>query len=91
MSITSTARTAATDGGQDTVVAYDVMREAANRLVAAILTTSTRRGGVVEHATVLAQMGEVRDRAEAVPTRDMVAIRIAAEQFAAETVALRAA
>ena len=87
MSITSTARATTAERPvrqPDTVVAYDVMREAANRLIASHVATSSFNGGPVAHESVLERINEIADRADAVPAGDLGAIHEAAAQFAAE-------
>lgn len=66
---------------RDTVVVYDVMREAANQLVAEWLSRSTNRGGPVPSSEVREQIAHIRDEVHEIPTRDFDAIVAATTEF----------
>ena len=65
----------------DTVVAYDVMREAATHLVAHLNATSVEDGGTVPLEVVIERIRAVNSDASAVDETDPVAIDAATQDF----------
>lgn len=57
------------------VVAYDVMREAANRLVAGILDVARTDGTDAAIAAAVVEVGKIRDRVDAVDAKSLAAIQ----------------
>lgn len=90
MSLATGTSTRSAAAEEDTVVEYDIMREAATRLIGAYVARMPKEPSDPAHVVGMQHMIAVRRAARAVPTRDSAEIAAATARFDRELQDLRA-